>query len=136
MGRVDGASRITDEDMVRLTFEDYTLPERLTHFHSSLQGRAQKVKDIGESLGVTVEAFGNMPGMTALKGLILSGEGPRSDFEYLRQGFIAAIPEDSKKIRDSIDPAFVGAVGAAKWAKFQVDHAETFFNEPAEHNEL
>lgn len=77
-----------------------------------------------------------MPGMTALKGLILSGEGPRSDFEYLRQGFIAAIPEDSKKIRDSIDPAFVGAVGAAKWAKFQVDHAETFFNEPAEHNEL
>lgn len=91
---------------------------------------------MGESIGALIEAFGNLQGMTALKGLILSGEGPKLDFEYLRQGMIAVDPDYADKIRDSIDPAFVGAVGAAKWAKFQVDHAESFFNEPVEHNEL
>lgn len=73
--------------------------------------------------------------MTRPKGLIFSGEGPWSDFQDLREGIVTAVPELADKICDSIDPAFVGAVGAAKWAKFQVDHAETF-NELAEHNEL
>lgn len=94
------------------------------------------MNELGISLGGTIEVFGNLQGMTALKGLILSGEGPRSDFQYMRESIAAAVPDHKDKICDSIDLAFVGAVGAAKWAKFQVDHADTFFNEPAEHNEL
>jgi hypothetical protein len=74
-----------------------------------------------------IKLFSNLRDMTTLRGLILSGEGPRSDFEYLREGIITAVPEHADKICDSIDPAFVGAVGAAKWAKFQVDHADTFY---------
>ncbi|KAJ5369061.1 uncharacterized protein N7496_008821 [Penicillium cataractarum] len=113
MARQDGASRITDNDTER----------------------AQKINELGISLGDTIEVFANMQG-TGPKGLILSGEGPQLDFKYLRESIAAAVPDHADKICDSIDPTFVGAVGAAKWAKFQVDHADTFFNEPAGHDEL
>lgn len=66
--------------------------------------------------------------MTRLKALILSGEGPRSDFQHLRERMATASPDHADKICDISNPAFVGAVGAAKWAKLQVDHAESFFN--------
>lgn len=66
--------------------------------------------------------------MTRLKGLILSGEGPRSESKYPRKGMAGAVPGHADKVCDTINPAFVGAVGVAKWATFQVDDAESFFN--------
>jgi hypothetical protein len=47
-----------------------------------------------------------------------------------------AAPDHADKICDISNPAFVGAVGAAKWAQLQVDHTESFFNWPVKHNEL
>ncbi|KAK2734526.1 hypothetical protein FQN55_002637 [Onygenales sp. PD_40] len=38
----------------------------------------------------------------------------------IRDAVEAALPEHKGKIRDTIDPHFVGAVGAAQWAKRQV----------------
>lgn len=94
----------------------------------SLQECAQKLNELGISFEETIETFRSLQDMTRLKGLILSGEGPRSESKYPRKGMAGAVPGHADKVCDTINPAFVGAVGVAKWATFQVDDAESFFN--------
>ncbi|KAK2808690.1 hypothetical protein FQN50_004555 [Emmonsiellopsis sp. PD_5] len=55
-----------------------------------------------------------------LRAIMLGGEAPRELFANIRDAVEAALPEHKGKIRDTIDPHFVGAVGAAQWAKRQV----------------
>lgn len=100
----------------------------------SLQERAQKLNDLGISFEEMIEAFGSLQSMARLKGHILSGEGPWSEPQYPCMG-IASVPGHADQVCDAINLAFVGAVGVAKWAKFQVDDAGSFFNWPVEHYE-
>lgn len=48
-------------------------------------------------------------------GFVLAGEAPKSAFSVLRDAIVEVFPDHEHLIRDSIDPAFVGAVGAARW---------------------
>ncbi|PQE05075.1 vitamin H transporter protein [Rutstroemia sp. NJR-2017a BVV2] len=76
--------------------------------------------------------------------VIFSGTAPQSEFQKLRESIIEAVPEFSDRfIKDSIDPEWVGAVGAARRAKvYQVegppswDHWEYVIHDETKHNEL
>ncbi|KAK2772520.1 hypothetical protein FQN53_004607 [Emmonsiellopsis sp. PD_33] len=48
-----------------------------------------------------------------LRAIMIGGEAPRKLFTNIRDAVEAALPEHKGKIRDTIDPHFVGAVGAA-----------------------
>ncbi|KAH8705210.1 hypothetical protein BGW36DRAFT_367085 [Talaromyces proteolyticus] len=57
-----------------------------------------------------------------LRAIVFSGDAAKSRFQELRNEIIRAMPEHATRIRDSIDPALVGAIGAAEWAKLQVQN--------------
>ncbi|PQE30190.1 vitamin H transporter protein [Rutstroemia sp. NJR-2017a WRK4] len=77
--------------------------------------------------------------------IIFSGTAPQSEFQKLRESIIEAIPEFSDRfIKDSIDPEWVGAVGAARRARqYQVEGPYDWSNlgyvihdDEAKHDEL
>ncbi|PGH15968.1 hypothetical protein AJ79_02135 [Helicocarpus griseus UAMH5409] len=57
-------------------------------------------------------------GLAFLRAVVISGEAPRPAFSNVHDAIINTLP--NHKIYDSIDPLFVGAVGAAQWAKLHV----------------
>jgi hypothetical protein len=54
--------------------------------------------------------------------IILSGEAPPKAMSEVRGAITSAIPSIQDKLQDSIEPLYVGAVGAACWARQQVLH--------------
>ncbi|KAK2804951.1 hypothetical protein FQN51_001044 [Onygenales sp. PD_10] len=71
------------------------------------------------------------------RAIMIGGEAPRKLFANIRDAVEAALPEHKGKIRDTIDPHFVGAVGAAQWAKRQVLQPEILKDIPGfRHDEL
>jgi hypothetical protein len=54
--------------------------------------------------------------------IILSGEASPEAMSEIREAITSAIPNLQDKLQDSIEPLYVGAVGAACWARQQVLH--------------
>ena len=54
--------------------------------------------------------------------IILSGEASSKAMSEIREAITSAIPNLQDKLQDSIEPLYVGAVGAACWARQQVLH--------------
>ena len=59
-----------------------------------------------------------------LRAIIISGDAPRRSIEKIRTIVEEVFRGHKEKIHDSIDPSFVGAVGAALLAKFYSEHPE------------
>ena len=49
--------------------------------------------------------------------IIFSGEAMPSEFDKVRQVITELIPEFTDRFRDTVDPFWVGAIGAARCAK-------------------
>lgn len=131
MGREDGASRIVGDNTARWA---HNFRWKLRIQLPFAAGTCPKLNELAISFEDMIEAFESLQDMR-LNGLVLSAEGPRSESQYLCEGIASAVPGHADKVCDTVNPAFVGAVGVAKWAKFQVDDAESFFNWPVKHNE-
>ncbi len=79
-----------------------------------------------------------------LRAIVFSGEAPAHAFERVRDIVKELLPGQDHKIRDTIDPMHVGAVGAAEWAKLQVDDPRilkdittvTWFGDDEAHDDL
>lgn len=61
--------------------------------------------------------------------IVISGEAPEADLDRLRDTIMSAITEDKCEVSAS-NPRSAGAISAAQWAKWQVDHAEFSFKPP------
>ncbi|RYP05936.1 hypothetical protein DL765_009677 [Monosporascus sp. GIB2] len=59
-----------------------------------------------------------------VRAIVLSGDAPPEAFHNIRDIVVGILPGQVDKIRDTIDPLYAGAVGAAEWAKFQALHPE------------
>lgn len=62
----------------------------------------------------------------SLKAIILSGEAPGSVFDNVRYTIEVNFPGSQDRILDSIEPVWVGAVGAAQLAKSRVEYPDRF----------
>ena len=60
--------------------------------------------------------------------IILSGEASPKAMSEIREAIASALPSLQDKLQDSIEPLYVGAVGAACWARQQVLHPTLFSN--------
>lgn len=59
-----------------------------------------------------------------LKAIIISGEAPKAVCENVRHTIAGLFPNHEHRILDSIDPNWVGAVGAAQLAKAQIEYPD------------
>jgi len=79
-----------------------------------------------------------------LRAIVLNGDAPIQAFHRIRNVVVKVLPASTDKVRDTIDPLYVGAVGAAEWAKLQVriprmlrdTTAQTIIHDPPAHVEL
>ncbi|KAI0008093.1 hypothetical protein F4779DRAFT_642234 [Xylariaceae sp. FL0662B] len=77
-----------------------------------------------------------------LRAIVFGGEAPSYAFQSIRNIITDLLPNQVDKIRDTIDPLYVGAFGAAEWAKRQVEDPrilkdiETVTLFPPSHDEL
>ncbi|EZF22951.1 hypothetical protein H100_04440 [Trichophyton rubrum MR850] len=83
------------------------LDNNLDEYRLELQSAIQDFKD-RDSLGY-IESVGE---------IVISGEAPKPAFEIFRDAIAAVLTHHVGMIRDSIDPLFTEAVGAAEFAKF------------------
>jgi hypothetical protein len=78
----------------------------------------------------------------ALRAIVFGGDAPSQTFEMLRTIVSDVLPGQVGLIRDTIDPLYVGAIGAAEWAKLQVQNPSILANiitvspEDGRHDEL
>lgn len=79
----------------------------MDEYRLELQSAIQDFKD-RDSLGY-IESVGE---------IVISGEAPKPAFEIFRDAIAAVLTHHVGMIRDSIDPLFTEAVGAAEFAKF------------------
>ncbi|KAL9623569.1 MAG: hypothetical protein Q9160_002250 [Pyrenula sp. 1 TL-2023] len=79
-----------------------------------------------------------------LRAIILSGDAPPTAFENIRTIVVDLLPGQVDKIRDTLDPLYVGAVGAAQWARIQIQDTkilkdistDTMISDTYAHDEL
>ncbi|KAJ5669046.1 hypothetical protein N7462_010116 [Penicillium macrosclerotiorum] len=101
------------------------------------QERDERYDEFRENQAEMLEGVAFLKDMSTLKGIIITGEGPEWAMKRLQNSITLAAPDYANKIQGFIDPAFAGAVGAAKWAKYQLEHADTFFDDAGgNHEEL
>lgn len=81
----------------------------MDEYRLELQSAIQDFKD-RDSLGY-IESVGE---------IVMSGEAPKPAFEIIRDAIATVLPHHVGMIRDSIDPLFTDAVGAAEFAKILV----------------
>ncbi|KAF3480697.1 uncharacterized protein GIQ15_06044 [Arthroderma uncinatum] len=88
--------------------------DSLEKYQHEIQGAIQNFKDKNSvriaNYSTTVEL---------ILAIVMSGDAPRPAFLNIRDAITAVLPEHRAKIRDSVDPLFTEAVGAAHWAKLQ-----------------
>ncbi|OAL69376.1 hypothetical protein A7D00_6495 [Trichophyton violaceum] len=101
------------------------LDNNLDEYRLELQSAIQDFKD-RDSLGY-IESVGE---------IVMSGEVPKPAFEIFRDAIAAVLPHHVGMIRDSIDPLFTDAVGAAEFAKFIALNPEKFGEICIAHDEL
>ncbi|PQE17896.1 vitamin H transporter protein [Rutstroemia sp. NJR-2017a BBW] len=96
--------------------QDITSPAQLENFKLRLR------KLIDEELAPPANARYSAQ-LEDFRYVIFSGTAPQSEFKKLHELVIEAVPEFSDRfIKDSIDPEWVGAVGAARGARqYQVE---------------
>lgn len=79
-----------------------------------------------------------------LRAIVVSGDSPLQSFQDIRKIIVNALPGQAGKIKDTINPLYVGAVGAAEWAKRQVQdpkilkdiEVDTMVHDTPGHDEL
>ena len=59
-----------------------------------------------------------------VRAIVLSGEASQTAFEELRSAIREVLPQLQEKVRDTIDPLFVPAIGAARRAREFVQSPE------------
>lgn len=59
-----------------------------------------------------------------IRAIVLAGDAPPEAFQNIRDVVVGILPGQADKIRDTVDPSHVGAVGAAEWAKLQALNPE------------
>jgi hypothetical protein len=69
-----------------------------------------------------------------LHAIVFSGDAPPALIQRIRNIITDLLPGQAEKVRDSIDPLYVGAIGAAEWAKRQAEDPK-IMKDPA-HDEL
>ncbi|EFE45025.1 hypothetical protein TRV_00187 [Trichophyton verrucosum HKI 0517] len=85
------------------------LDNNLDEYRLELQSAIQDFKD--RVSVVYIDSVGE---------IVMSGEAPKPAFEIIRDAIAAVLPHHVGMIRDSIDPLFTDAVGAAEFAKILV----------------
>ncbi|KAM5441433.1 hypothetical protein MferCBS31731_003504 [Microsporum ferrugineum] len=100
-------------------------------YQHEIQDAIQRFK---ESNNIRMEDYPTT--IEVIRAIVMSGDAPKPAFASIREAIAAVLPEHKSKIRDSIDPLSVDAVGAAQWAKLQVLNSELLHDASVLHDEL